>query len=119
MRISIFGLGYVGAVSAACLSSEGHHVLGVDNNQTKIDLINVGRTPIIEDYVDVLIENAHKQGLLAATSDAAKALRGRDLSVLCVGIPSENNGNLNLAYVRNVCRGIREARRTKRATTLS
>ena len=109
MRISIFGLGYVGAVSAACLSSEGHHVLGVDKNQTKIDLINAGQTPIIEDDVDVLIENAHQQGLLAATSDAATAVRDTDLSIVCVGTPSENNGNLNLAYVRNVCREIGEA----------
>lgn len=109
MRISVFGLGYVGAVSAACLSSEGHHVLGVDKSATKIDLINGGRTPIIEDDVDVLIETAHRQGLLAATGDAAAAVRDTELSLVCVGTPSESNGNLNLSYVRNVCREIGEA----------
>jgi GDP-mannose 6-dehydrogenase len=106
MRISIFGLGYVGAVSAACLASEGHDVTGVDKNATKLDLINAGRTPIIEEGVDELIAEAHEAGRLRATDDATAAVRDTELSLVCVGTPSEHNGNLDLRFVHNVCREI-------------
>ncbi|MGH8286205.1 MAG: nucleotide sugar dehydrogenase [Steroidobacteraceae bacterium] len=103
MRISVFGLGYVGAVSAACLASDGHEVVGVDKNAAKVDLINAGRSPIIETGIDQLITSGHAAGRLLATTDAAEAIRRSDVSLVCVGTPSEANGSLNLGYVRNVC----------------
>jgi GDP-mannose 6-dehydrogenase len=106
MRISIFGLGYVGAVSAACLAAEGHDVTGVDKNATKLDLINAGQAPIIEEGVDALVGQAHAAGRLRATDDAAAAVRDTELSLVCVGTPSEHNGNLDLRFVRNVCQEI-------------
>lgn len=103
MRISVFGLGYVGAVSAACLAADGHSVIGVDKNPTKVDLFNGGRSPIIEKDVDQLIETAHFQERLRATTDSARAIKETDLSLVCVGTPSEVNGNLNLEHIRKVC----------------
>jgi GDP-mannose 6-dehydrogenase len=103
MRISVFGLGYVGAVSAACLASDGHTVVGVDKNSTKVDLFNSGRSPIIETDVDRLIETAHFQDRLSATTDSVRAINSSDLSLVCVGTPSEVNGNLNLEHIRKVC----------------
>lgn len=103
MRISVFGLGYVGAVSAACLAADGHFVIGVDKNTTKVDLFNSGRSPIIEKDVDQLIETAHFQERLQATVDSVRAINGTDLSLVCVGTPSEVNGNLNLEHIRKVC----------------
>jgi GDP-mannose 6-dehydrogenase len=109
MRVSVFGLGYVGAVSASCLSSDGHQVIGVDSNQTKVDLINGGRPPIIETGVEALIQQGVAQGSLRATTDAADAVQNSDLSLVCVGTPSESNGSLNLRHVRNVCADIGSA----------
>ncbi len=106
MRVSVFGLGYVGAVSASCLSSDGHQVIGVDNNQTKVDLINGGRPPIIETGIEALIQQGVAKGSLRATTDAAEAVQNSDLSLVCVGTPSESNGSLNLRHVRNVCTDI-------------
>ena len=103
MNISIFGLGYVGAVSAGCLANEGHQIIGVDPVQTKVDLINQGRTPIIEKDIGELIENAVKAGRLQATTNAAEAINNTHLSFVCVGTPSQLNGNLDLKYVRRVC----------------
>jgi GDP-mannose 6-dehydrogenase len=103
MNISIFGLGYVGAVSAACLASDGHSVIGVDVNQTKIDMINQGKSPIIEKDTDVLIDKAHRSGYLRATADSAEAIRNSEISFVCVGTPSQPNGNLDLKYMRRVC----------------
>ncbi|HVO07155.1 MAG TPA: nucleotide sugar dehydrogenase, partial [Burkholderiaceae bacterium] len=106
MRVSVFGLGYVGAVSASCLSSDGHQVIGVDNNQTKVDLINAGRPPIIEPGVEELIRAGVANKTLRATTSAADAVQNSDLSIVCVGTPSESNGSLNLRHVRNVCADI-------------
>jgi GDP-mannose 6-dehydrogenase len=103
MRISVFGLGYVGAVSAACLARDGHDVSGVDPNSTKVDLINQGKSPIVEKGLDQLIADTVRSGRLRAMSDAAAAISSSDLSLVCVGTPSESNGSLNLAYVRAVC----------------
>lgn len=105
-RISIFGLGYVGAVSAACLARDGHTVIGVDPNPTKVDLINSGRSPIVEQGLDVLIRDAVAAGRLSAISDAATAVAGSDISFVCVGTPSAPNGSLDLHYVDAVCREI-------------
>ena len=113
MKISIFGLGYVGAVSAGCLANEGHEVIGVDPNQTKMDLINQGKTPIIEKNIGEIIEIAVKEGRLRATTDASEAIRGTELSLICVGTPSQLNGNLDLKFVRRVCESIGSALKTK------
>jgi GDP-mannose 6-dehydrogenase len=111
MKIAVFGLGYVGAVSAACLASDGHNVIGVDPNQTKVDLINAGQTPIIEADVGDMISAEVKGGRLRATTQAGEAVRSSDISLICVGTPSQLNGNLDLSYVRRVCEQIGEALR--------
>ena len=106
MKIAVFGLGYVGAVSAACLASDGHNVIGVDPNQTKIDLINAGQTPIIEAEVGEMISAEVTGGRLRATTQAGEAVLSSEISLICVGTPSELNGNLDLSYVRRVCEEI-------------
>lgn len=104
MKVAIFGLGYVGCVSAACLAREGHDVVGVDVNQTKIDMINVGKSPIVEKDLDTILDeivNGKKgEGSLKATTDAVRAVVESDLSLICVGTPSNDNGSLKLDYVR-------------------
>lgn len=106
MKIAIFGLGYVGAVSAGCLAKLGHTVIGVDQNKVKVDLINAGHTPVIEKDLDTLISEAVRSGLLRATTVPDEALESSDVSLVCVGTPSQPNGNLDLKYVRAVCREI-------------
>ncbi|BCX87769.1 GDP-mannose 6-dehydrogenase [Methylomarinovum tepidoasis] len=113
MRISIFGLGYVGAVSAGCLANEGHEVVGVDPNETKVGLINSGRSPVVEKDIDRLIEKAVSKGLLRATQDAEEAVLASDMSLICVGTPSQSNGNLDLKFVRRVCEEIGTALQNK------
>lgn len=113
MRISIFGLGYVGAVSAGCLASDGHDVIGVDPNQTKVDLINQGVTPIIEKDIGEMIAKTAKSGKLCATTDVHEAVMESDISLICVGTPSMLNGNLDLSYVRRVCEEIGAALKEK------
>jgi len=114
MKISIFGLGYVGAVSAGCLANEGHQIIGVDPVQTKIDLINQGRTPIIEKEIGEIIENAVKAERLHATTNAEEAIENTQLSFICVGTPSQSNGNLDLKYVRRVCERVGLAFKNKK-----
>ncbi|PND59613.1 GDP-mannose dehydrogenase [Mycobacterium sp. ENV421] len=111
MKIAVFGLGYVGAVSAACLASDGHQVIGVDPNQTKVDLINAGQTPIIEADVGEMIGAEVNGGRLRATTETGEAVNSSDISLICVGTPSQLNGNLDLTYVRRVCEQIGEALR--------
>lgn len=113
MRISIFGLGYVGAVSAGCLASDGHEVIGVDPYQTKVDLINKGITPIIEKDIGEMIAKTAAEGKLRATIDVREAVMGSDISLICVGTPSQLNGNLDLSYVRRVCEEIGSAIKEK------
>ena len=113
MRISIFGLGYVGAVSAGCLASDGHDVIGLDPNQTKVDLINKGITPIIEKDIGEMIATTAAAGKLRATIDVREAVMGSDISLICVGTPSLLNGNLDLSYVRRVCEEIGAAIKDK------
>lgn len=114
MRISVFGLGYVGAVSAACLANDGHKVLGIDTNPTKVDLINAGKSPIVERDVDTLIRTAVQNGQLSATTDPQEAVLESDVTFVCVGTPSQQNGNLDLASVRGVCEDIGGVLGTKR-----
>jgi GDP-mannose 6-dehydrogenase len=109
LKITIFGLGYVGTVSAGCLASNGHNVIGVDPMQTKVDLINSGQSPIIEAEIDEMIGSAVARGRLHATDDVAQAIRDTELSFVCVGTPSQSNGNLDLRYVKRVCEQIGEA----------
>ncbi len=113
MKISIFGLGYVGAVSAGCLASDGHEVIGVDPNQTKVDLINKGVTPIIEKDIGEMVAKTAAEGKLRATLDVREAVMSSDISLICVGTPSQLNGNLDLSYVRRVCEQIGEALKDK------
>jgi GDP-mannose 6-dehydrogenase len=113
MRISIFGLGYVGAVSAGCLAEDGHSVIGVDPNQTKVDLINKGATPIIEKDIGELIASNVESGRLRATTNVHDAVLNSDVSLICVGTPSQLNGNLDLSYVRRVCEEIGAALKGK------
>jgi GDP-mannose 6-dehydrogenase len=113
MKISIFGLGYVGAVSAGCLAKQGHQVIGVDPVQTKIDLINQGKTPVIEKEMGELISAAVDGGLLRATTSVNDAVDDSDLSLICVGTPSQPNGNLDLKYVSKVCEEIGTALKSK------
>lgn len=115
MKVSIFGLGYVGTVSAGCLANEGHEIIGVDPVRTKVDLINAGRSPIIEKDIEEIIAQAVKAGRLRATDDTIQAIRDTELSFVCVGTPSQINGNLDLTHVRNVCEQIGQALRCKSA----
>jgi GDP-mannose 6-dehydrogenase len=109
MRISVFGLGYVGAVSAACLAADGHTVVGVDTNQVKVDLVDQGRAPVIESGLGELIEEGVGAGRLRATTDCDAAVGGTDLALICVGTPSNGNGSLNVTYLRRVAGEIGEA----------
>ena len=115
MRISIFGLGYVGTVSAGCLADDGHEVVGVDPLPTKVDLINRGQSPIIEADIGEIIAATAKAGRLRATSDPVEAIRETELSFVCVGTPSQANGNLDLRYIRRICEQIGEALKSKSA----
>jgi GDP-mannose 6-dehydrogenase len=113
MKVSIFGLGYVGAVSAGLLARDGHQVIGVDPYQPKVDLINAGKTPVIEKDIGDIIAGAVKATRLRATRDAYEAADGSEISLICVGTPSLPNGSLDLKYVRTVCEEIGQALRTK------
>lgn len=106
MKISVFGMGYVGAVSAGCLSGEGHEVVGVDPIATKVDLINQGKSPIIEKDINEMIAAAVASGNLRATSDFIEAVTSTEISFVCVGTPSQLNGNLDLKFIRRVCEKI-------------
>ena len=100
MKISIFGLGYVGAVSAGCLAKEGHTVIGVDPYQPKVDLINSGQTPVIEAEIGDIVADGVEAGTLRATTDVQEAVNSSEMSFICVGTPSLLNGGLDLKYVR-------------------
>ena len=88
MKISIFGLGYVGAVSLACLSRDGHHVVGVDIDRAKLDLIMAGKTPVVEEGMVDLMADVAAGGRVLVTTDVQQAVRDTDMSLVCVGTPS-------------------------------
>jgi GDP-mannose 6-dehydrogenase len=113
MRISIFGMGYVGAVCAGCLANRGHSVIGVDISDVKVGLINAGRSPIVEPGLDELLRSGVAAGRIRATTSTADAVRDSDLSMICVGTPSLRNGDLDLHYVENVASEIGAALRDK------
>jgi GDP-mannose 6-dehydrogenase len=115
LRVSIFGLGYVGTVSAGCLAGDGHEVIGVDPFQTKVDLINSGQSPIIEADIGEIMASTVRAGKLRATNDQVLAIRETELSFVCVGTPSQANGNLDLSYITRVCEQIGQALKNKAA----
>ncbi len=109
MNISIFGLGYVGCVGAACLTKLGHHVIGVDVNENKVRLINEGKPTIIEESIAELCAEAHATGRMRATMDASEAVMESDISFIVVGTPSSKEGHLNLSYIFAVAKRIGQA----------
>ena len=113
VKISVFGLGYVGTVSAGCFANEGHEVLGIDPVQTKVSLINQGQCPIIEADLAEMIASTVAAGRLRATDDATGAIQETELSFVCVGTPSQANGNLELRYIRRICEQIGQALKSK------
>lgn len=113
MNISIFGLGYVGAVCAAALAARGHNVIGVDVSEHKISLINSGKSPIVEPGLEELIAAGVEKGLLKGINDCQAAVMDSEISMICVGTPSKRNGDLDLGYIEDVCRQIGFAMRDK------
>ena len=111
--ISVFGLGYVGCVSAACFAKEGHAVTGVDVNPAKVDMISAGKATIVELGIGELVAEMVQSGRLTATTDVARAVQETAISLVCVGTPSRANGSLDLSYVERVSEQIGEAIRTK------
>lgn len=112
-RVSIFGLGYVGSVTAACLASKGSSVIGVDLNASKVEQLEAGRSPIVEPGMKELVESARAASKLRATTDFAAAVMETDISFLCVGTPSLRSGKLDLGHVEPVCRQIGEVLKQK------
>jgi GDP-mannose 6-dehydrogenase len=108
MKIAVFGLGYVGVVSAACLVRDGHEVVGVDPNAVKVGFLRQGKSPIVEPGLEDLIATATAAGQLSAGSDAAAAVARCDVLMVCVGTPGQPNGSLDLSYVRRVVQQIGE-----------
>src|SRR3989454_68839 len=106
MKLSIMGLGYVGAVTAGCLAQEGHEVIGVDSESRKVNLSNAGKTAIIEMDIGQVIERQVEIGRLSATTDVAAAVQQTDMTLICVGTPSRANGDIELKFVRRVCEQI-------------
>ena len=111
--VSIFGSGYVGCVSAACLARDGAKVLAVDIDRAKVESIQAGRAPIYEPGLDALIGHAVSEGTLEATTDALGAVARTDVSMVCVGTPSKPDGSLETQFVENVAREIGNALRKK------
>jgi len=113
MKISVFGLGYVGTISSGCLANDGHEVIGVDPSKTKVDLINKGMPSIIEKDIGEMIAGCVSNGLLSASQDINSAVSGSEISMICVGTPSQMNGSLDLGYVKTVCEEIGAALKEK------
>lgn len=113
MRISIFGLGYVGCVSLGCLAKNGHEVIGVDVNQTKVDQINSGKPTIIEKDIDEIIRSQKEANRISATTSSLEAVLNSEISIIAVGTPSSENGHLNFDYIFNVALQIGEALKQK------
>lgn len=113
MRISVFGLGYVGTVCAACFADQGHDVVGVDKSGSKVELFRSGQSPIVEREIDDLVARGVKNRRLTATLDAAKAVASTEISFVCVGTPSRPNGALDLTGVDTVATEIGRAIRVK------
>jgi GDP-mannose 6-dehydrogenase len=115
MRVSVFGLGYVGTVSAASFAADGHQVTGVDVNPDKVAAVNAGRSPIVEPGLDELLARTVSNGRLRATTSTEEAIDASEVSLVCVGTPSRRNGSLDLTYLQRVCEQIGAALRGKSA----
>jgi GDP-mannose 6-dehydrogenase len=113
MKVSVFGLGYVGSVSAASFAADGHQVVGVDVSADKVAAINAGRSPIVEPGLEALLARHAADGGVRATTSAADAVRDTEVSLLCVGTPSRRNGSLDLTYLERVSEEIGAALRDK------
>ncbi|GAB3662507.1 nucleotide sugar dehydrogenase [Echinicola sediminis] len=113
MNISIFGLGYVGCVSLGCLAKNGNHLVGVDVNEFKVNLVNKGQATILEKDIDHIIKQAHDKGKIQATTCADEAVYNTDLSIICVGTPSSRQGHLDLSYIYRTAEGIGKALKEK------
>lgn len=113
--ISVFGLGYVGSVTAACFASKGHKVVGIDVSKDKVESMASGRTPILEPGIQEIISDFHAKGQLSATMDVEKAVRETEVSFICVGTPSQPNGKLDLKGIKHVCEQIGAVLKTKEA----
>lgn len=113
MKVSVFGLGYVGSVSAASFAADGHQVIGVDVNPDKVLAINEGRSPIVEPGLEALLREGVDSGRLRATTSTEDAVRDTELSLLCVGTPSRKNGSLDLTYLTRVCEQIGDVLKDK------
>lgn len=114
LSVSVLGLGYVGSVTATCLASKGHNVIGLDVNPTKVEMLNSGRSPMVEANLGELVAQVHQAGRLRATQDINVAIGESDLSFIAVATPSQRNGKLELAAVERVCQEIGEALRKKK-----
>jgi len=115
LSISVFGMGYVGSVSAACFAHVGHKVTGVDVSPAKVEMMAAGRSPIIEARMSELVEEGHRAGLLHATINAVDAVRESEISFVCVGTPSLRSGKLDLGYVERVVHEIGIALKQKKS----
>ena len=113
MRISIFGMGYVGAVCAACMAHRGHTIVGVDVSQQKVAMVNAGKSPIVEPGLDELLAAGKAAGRISATTNYMDAIYNTDITFLAVPTPSMKNGDLNLEYIEAVCREVGMALRDK------
>ncbi len=111
MKITVVGLGYVGAVAAGCLAKNGHDVVGADIDARKVELINQGRSPIVEPAIGDILRDQVASGHLAATTDVGAAVRQADMAMICVGTPSNAHGAIELEYLRRVCEEIGTALR--------
>ncbi len=112
-KISVFGIGYVGVVSAACLADDGHEVIAVDLDPAKVSAVNSGLSPIVENGLDEILARAVASGRLRATTDARQAVLDTDASFVCVGTPSDDTGAVGLKYVKGVCADIGRALKEK------
>lgn len=111
MKISVLGLGYVGTVVAGCLARAGHEVIGIDTEPRKVELVNAGKSPIIETEIDQVIAPQVEAGRLSASTEVTVAVQQSDLILVCVGTPSRSNGDIELRHVRGVCEQIGAALR--------
>ena len=112
-RIAVFGMGYVGCVSAACLASRGNQVVGVDVSPDKVAMVSEGRTPVVEERIGDLIAEQVREGRLRATTDAAEAIAATDIALVCVGTPSTPAGDLTTTYLEQVADEIGTALRDR------
>src|SRR4051794_31424461 len=115
MKVSVFGLGYVGSVSAASLAADDHTVIGVDVDASKVAMVNAGRSPIVEPGLDDLLARGVANGRVRATTDTVHAIQASEVSLLGVGTPSRRNGSLDLTYLERVSEQIGTALRDKPA----